>query len=95
MDAHYSYINYLTHIYSYELIFDEGGKLEDLEKNPRGMRERDTLNKLCSNITWAHQGSHKWKASILHCSTTHASQEVRKYKHYMDHYFWHPEEFLC
>jgi len=27
------------------LIFDEGGKLENLQKNPHGMRKNNTLNK--------------------------------------------------
>jgi len=35
------------------LIFSEGGKPENPEKNPRGMRKNNTSNKLSSHMTQA------------------------------------------
>jgi hypothetical protein len=52
------------------LIFVEGGKPEDPEKNPRGKGETQQQTQLtCS--TWAEDGTHdplgpqRWEASIL------------------------------
>jgi len=54
--THYPYIDYFALIFAYLLIFDEGGKLENPEKNPRGMRENNIRNKLSSHITGVNPG---------------------------------------
>jgi len=66
--THFSLHSYLQVLYTrLTVFFDEGGKPENPEKNPRGMRKNNTLNKLSSHMTRAgiEPGPQRWKASAL------------------------------
>jgi len=57
--THYLYVYYFALIFAYycKLIFiNERGKPENLEKNPLGMREKNTRNKLSSHMVTAYPG---------------------------------------
>jgi len=62
------------------LIFGEGGKAVNPEKNPRGMRENNITKKLSSHMTLANPGIEPGpvvKGQHSHRSTTHATLTVQ------------------
>jgi len=63
------------------LIFDEGGKPENPEKNPRGMRENNIRNKLSSDMTSSNPGIEPGSQYVVkgrrsHRSATHTTMSV-------------------